>query len=262
MSGPYWAGMTTCLIGHTGFVGSNLHRQAAFDDVFRSTNIGEIAGRQFDLVVCAGISAVKWKANQDPAADRAGIATLREALESVTAQRFVLISTVDVYPAVRGVDEQTDCSAPNHAYGAHRLAFEDFVRSRFPTHHVVRLPGLYGPSLKKNVLYDLLHDHRCGFIDPAARFQWYDVRRLWADVGRVIAAELALVNLVPEPVATADLVEGLFEDRALAPPSDAPWAYDIRSRHAAVFGGVDGWIAPAADVVRGIHRWVRAERGR
>jgi len=252
--------MGSCLIGHTGFVGGNLHRQRSFDALFRSTDIHTIEPH-YDLVVCAGINAVKWKANQDPAADRAGIASLESALRGVTADRFVLISTVDVYPSVHDVDESTDPhAAPNHAYGAHRLAFEDFVRDRFPRHHVIRLPGLYGPGLKKNVLYDLLHDHRCAFIDPAARFQWYDVRRLWADVERVIAAGLPLVNLVPEPVATGAIVPGLFDDRVLAEPSEAPWEYRIRTRHADLFGGRDGWIATADDVLRGIRGWVRTAR--
>ncbi len=252
--------MSSCLIGHTGFVGGNLARQRAFDRRYRSSDIGAIAGSHHDLVVCAGISAVKWKANQDPAADAAAIEPLRRALESVTADRFVLISTVDVYPEVTGVHEGVDCHRPNHAYGSNRLAFEDFVRERFHRHHVLRLPGLYGPGLKKNVLYDLLHDHRCAHIDGGARFQWYDVGDLWADVQRVIAADLPLVNLVPEPVATDAIVAGLFDDRTLGPRSATPWAYDVRTQHAAAFGGAGGWIADADAVVAGIRRWVRAER--
>ena len=202
----------------------------------------------------------KWKANKDPEGDAAAIEPLRRALESVTADRFVLISTVDVYPSVLGVDESSDCHGPNHAYGTNRLAFEDFVRQRFERHHVLRLPGLYGPGLKKNVLYDLLHDHRCEYIDGGCRFQWYDVGQLWGDVERVIAADLSLVNLVPEPVSTDAIVAELFEDRTLGPRSDTPWAYDLRTLHAEVFGGQDGWIADSEAVLAGIRAWVREER--
>lgn len=254
--------MTSCLIGRTGFVGGNLARQRSFEDRFRSTDIGSIAGRHYDLVVCAGISAVKWKANQDPAADSASIEPLRRALETVTADRFVLISTVDVYPSVSEVDEGTDCHGPNHAYGTNRLGFEDFVRERFPLHHVLRLPGLYGPGLKKNVLHDLLHDHRCEHIDGGARFQWYDVGGLWADAERAIAADLRLVNLVPEPVSTDAIVGGLFDERTLGERAETPWAYDVRTRHGQVFGGRGGWIADAASVLAGIRSWVRSERER
>ncbi len=45
--------MRTALIGHTGFVGSNLLAEHPFDELYRSTNIETIAGERFDLVVCA-----------------------------------------------------------------------------------------------------------------------------------------------------------------------------------------------------------------
>ena len=40
------------LIGFSGFVGGTLLKQACFEDLYRSTNIGEIEGKSFDLVVC------------------------------------------------------------------------------------------------------------------------------------------------------------------------------------------------------------------
>lgn len=46
------------LIGHTGFVGSNLREQHEFDVFFNSRNIEEIKGGEFDLLVCAGVNAV------------------------------------------------------------------------------------------------------------------------------------------------------------------------------------------------------------
>ena len=62
-------GTRTALIGHTGFVGSNLASQHGYTDCFNSRNIGEIAGRCYDTVVCAGVQAVKYWANQHPEED-------------------------------------------------------------------------------------------------------------------------------------------------------------------------------------------------
>ena len=98
--------MARALIGHTGFVGGNLLRQGRYGDLYNSTNIGDIAGKSFELVVSAGCKAAKWIANQEPAADRAGIESLMRALERVRAERFVLISTIDVYPQPIEVDER------------------------------------------------------------------------------------------------------------------------------------------------------------
>ncbi|MEO6876905.1 MAG: pyridine nucleotide transhydrogenase, partial [Gemmatimonadaceae bacterium] len=60
---------SAALIGHTGFVGSNLLRQHGFEATFNSANIEQIAGRSFDLVVCCGAPAEKWKANAHPERD-------------------------------------------------------------------------------------------------------------------------------------------------------------------------------------------------
>jgi hypothetical protein len=49
------------LIGHSGFVGTNLHRQRPFDYLYNSKNIGDICGRSFELIVCAGIPAASLR---------------------------------------------------------------------------------------------------------------------------------------------------------------------------------------------------------
>jgi len=101
------------LIGATGFVGSNLLRQRSFDARYHSANIGEIGNEVFDLVICAAPSAVKWLANKHPDKDRAHVDRLMADLEAVRTRRFVLISTVDVYPTptrprtVRGLTHDT-----------------------------------------------------------------------------------------------------------------------------------------------------------
>src|SRR5947209_7236332 len=99
--------MRSALIGHTGFVGGTLLRQYPFDDLYRSTNIGVIRGRSYDLVVCAGAPAAKWLANREPENDRACLAKLQDCLGQCQARRVVLISTVDVFADPRGVDEAT-----------------------------------------------------------------------------------------------------------------------------------------------------------
>ena len=61
--------MSRGLIGHTGFVGSNLKKQHEFDEFYNSKNFKEMTGRNFNYLVCAGIAAEKWKANNDPIQD-------------------------------------------------------------------------------------------------------------------------------------------------------------------------------------------------
>src|SRR5947209_7600902 len=105
------ARMSTALIGNTGYVGSTLLRQTRFDELYHSTNIARIEGRHFDLVVCAGLPAAKWLANQDPTSDLANVQSLMKSLKTITAERFLLISTVDVYHQPAGVDEDSPIDA-------------------------------------------------------------------------------------------------------------------------------------------------------
>lgn len=49
--------MRRALIGHTGFVGSNLNQQCEYSHCYNSKNIGDIKGEHFEEIVCAGIQA-------------------------------------------------------------------------------------------------------------------------------------------------------------------------------------------------------------
>ena len=107
---------------------------------------------------------------------------------SIRAKRFVLISTIDVYGNVNAGGDESTLEAgrePSHAYGRHRLWFETRMREHFGTGcTVIRLPGLFGPFLKKNCLFDLCN-RRCEMISkiaPNSWFQWYDIRDLWRDI--------------------------------------------------------------------------------
>lgn len=247
--------MTTGLIGSSGFVGGNLLRQTVFDSHYRSADIDSIRGQSFSSLVCAGVYAAKWKANQDPAADRAAIERLMAPLREVAADRFVLLSTVDVYESPIGVDESAPADA-RHAYGQHRALLEEFVRGRFPKSTIVRLPGLFGSGLKKNVIYDLLHDNQVEKINPEGVFQYYDLGHLWADVQRAQQQGIAVLNVATEPVATRELAQRCF-GRLLAPGAGgtAP-RYDVRSLHAAAWGGQGGYLYDRETVLRELSEFV------
>ncbi len=252
--------MIAALVGHTGFVGETLKRQARFDALYRSTDIGEIDGREFDLVVCAGAPAAKWIANREPEADRAGLERLQLHLGRCRARRFVLVSTVDVYPDPRGVDEESPIVPdPRNAYGTNRFALERFCRGRFDA-TVVRLPALFGHGLRKNAVYDLLHDNQVEKLQPLSAFQFYDMSLLWADLQRIEAAGVKLVNMAVEPLTLGDVAREAF-GRELPPNPGAGVArYDFRTRHAALWGRGDGYAYGARETMERMRAFVATER--
>ncbi len=250
----------SALIGYTGFVGSNLARQRTFDERFNSANIETISDRNFDLIVCAGAPAEKWKANKDPDADLANIDRLLRALEDVDAQKFVLISTVDVFANPVGVDEDSPAPLSGlHAYGRNRRMLEEVIASRFDT-LVVRLPGLYGTGLKKNVIYDFLHDNGTEKIDSRGVFQFYGLDRLWRDIEVALGAELPLVHLATEPVSVADVVRAAFDIEFSNEVAPSPARYDVRTRYAELFGGTAPYLESRDQVLAGIKNFVQVQR--
>jgi len=252
------------LIGHTGFVGGNLLRQTSFDECYNSTNVEEIAGRRFDLLVVSGAPAAKWLANREPERDLAGITRLEICLDNTAADEVVLISTVDVYPQPVGVDEAVVID-PTHGqpYGRHRLALEDFVRRRFERTLTVRLPGLFGEGLKKNAIYDFLHENATQQIHADSVFQFYDLANLWRDVSRFREAGLDLVNVATEPMTVAEMArDGLGIEFANRPASLTPIRYDFRTRHNRLLGGAGGYLYDRRHVVAELKAFAERERGR
>ena len=252
--------MTTALVGHSGFVGTTLLRQTSFDAGFRSTNIDEIRGRRFDLVVCAAAPAQKWLANKDPVGDRARIDALIERLDQVQADTFVLISTVDVYGNPVGVDEESPVHEEGlHAYGLNRRLLEKFVEQKFARHVVVRLPGLVGPGLRKNIIYDLQHGNAVSAIDSRSRFQFYPMINLWSDTQQALTQGLSLVHLTAAPVSVAEVaLEGFGRTLEQHQPG-TPAAYDFQSRHAALFGGAGRYQYSRRESLMSIRAYAQSE---
>ena len=252
--------MRSALIGSTGFVGGTLLRQTSFDEQFHSTDIENIRGRSYDLLVCAGAPAEKWKANRAPEVDQANLQRLMQCLAEVRAQHVVLISTVDVYAVPVGVDEDTTIDpGATSAYGRHRYQLEVFVRDRFET-TCVRLPGLFGRGLKKNVIYDFLNNNEMSAICPDSVYQFYDLDDLWRDIAQVRAQGLGLVNFAVEPVSVRDVARdgiGIEFDNPLAVNAVR---YDMHTRYAGLLGGAGVYLRSRHEVLAAMRDFVGAWR--
>ncbi|WP_374009006.1 hypothetical protein [Leifsonia sp. LS-T14] len=250
------------LVGATGFVGGNLMRSHAFTDAFSSANIADMEGRDYDLVVFSAARAEKWRINQDPEADLVHIRELERILTTFRTRRLVLVSTVDVYGHPVGVDELTPVPEPGlHPYGAHRLELEEFARGRFDDVLVARLPGLFGPGIKKNVIYDLLHDNGLDRVDRRGSFQYYDLTRLWDDLQVALQHRLTLLNLATEPVTTEVVARECFGvEFANELPSSPPGRYDMRTIHAGAFGRTGPYLYSADEILAALREFVSSER--
>src|SRR6202011_1684359 len=103
--------------------------------------------------------------------------------------------------------------------------------------------------LKKNVIYDLLHDNCLEAIHPNGVFQYYDLTELWNDLQRIQRHQLSLVNLVTEPIQTETVRRTYFPHKEIGAGKGPESRYDIRSRHAGLFGGRNGYRFDSDEVL-------------
>ena len=148
------------LVGYTGFVGQNLHARHNFDGLYNSKNVSDAYGTAPDLCVYSGVRSEKFRADNFPEEDLAHIHGALANIKRIAPKRLVLISTVDVIPAMQRGDIYEDTpynTAALTPYGRNRLYLENEVRKLYPQALIIRLPALFGRGLKKNFVYDMMH---------------------------------------------------------------------------------------------------------
>lgn len=256
------------VVGHTGFVGSTLMDHLPSADGYNSKNIDDIAGKSYDILICAGLPATKWWINQHPEEDLANLDRLQKALAKAECKsRFVLISTIDVHDVTRpdGQDEENVIPA-DHAYGKHRLMMEEWVKQQYAGRwSILRLSGLFGIGLKKNVIYDLLNDNMVDSVCVNHKFQWYDMRNIFLDVEKA-CVELGVWHLYSEPVGVDEMVQSVFPefwDRLKDNVAPKPIIYALKSSRT-----TSGWMCSKAEILQqlrqfvGVYRKMRDGRGK
>jgi nucleoside-diphosphate-sugar epimerase len=253
--------MKTALIGYTGFVGSNIAAQHTFTDYYNSKNIAEIEGKEYDLVVSAANRAEMWRINQEPEKDLAEIDEYISHVGKAKIAKLVLVSTVGVYKNPNGATEDTPIDTDGLLpYGANRYYLEQYCRDNFDT-TIVRLPGLFGTGIKKNVIYDLLHDNNVEKIHKDGVYQYYNLDNIWKDIETAMSNNLPLVNLATPPVSTAEVAQYAFGLDFTNEPADVkPAFWDMHSNYASVYGGEGDYLCTKQQELDDIKAFVERER--
>ncbi|MBD5802541.1 hypothetical protein AZOA_19700 [Azoarcus sp. Aa7] len=252
--------MKNALIGFSGFVGSTLRKQAQFDALYRSTNIQEIDNQEFELVVCAGAPAQKWIANSNPDDDRNKIESLIGHLRTIKCNTFILISTVDVFKMPVGVDEATPVDETElNPYGLHRRMLEKFVQEHFSKHLIVRLPGLVGPGLRKNIIFDFLNNNNLNSIESRGIFQFYPMVNLWYDIHTALREALTIVHLTSEPISVSEVFLNGFGRQFVHEFVNTPARYDMQTRYADLFGACGRHQYSVRETIQAIRAYAQSE---
>ena len=153
------------LIGGNGFVGSAFARlfeaQGLEYQIITRDNAVEFKGTACDLLINANGNSKKFMATRDPLWEfDASVVSVARSLDWFEAERYVLLSTGDVYPQTHDPkfsdEEQVLDVAKMSRYGLHKFLAEQLVRGVHKNHLVFRMGGFVGPNLQKNAIFDML----------------------------------------------------------------------------------------------------------
>lgn len=154
------------LIGGRGLVGSAFARvlesQGRPFVILDRTTYRDYAGQSCDLLINANGNSRKPLATSDPMADfDASVRSVRASLVDFRFERYIHLSSCDVYPDCSTPQTTREDQAPDPAtqspYGFHKHLAEQCVRHGAREWLVFRLGGFVGPGLKKNAIFDILN---------------------------------------------------------------------------------------------------------
>lgn len=250
--------MKEILIGASGFVGSTYLKINPNARVITREELYLDPHREVcEKLVIAAPSANKWFANKNPLEDKADVERLFHHIErKFEPARILLFSTIDVYGELSGVTEMSN-ENPSNSYGESRDFLAKTLSSFCPTTSI-RLPGLFGPNLKKNLLYDIKHERR-DFISNVNRnstFQWIDVRKAIEMANTFYAEEMEKVNIVTEPISVVDIPISNWKWRNLLKEEGDCVSYNVRTEK-----NPNGYFFNKETVLESMCKWIADEKG-
>jgi nucleoside-diphosphate-sugar epimerase len=239
------------LIGISGFIGSNIAKKfETITSVTRSDLLENHKRYDVERLFIAAPSANKWKIASNPQEDLENIQTLVIQLKnSILANQVILFSTVDVYKDVSDSTENSE-TLTNCSYGGNRFIFESEIRSSFSNVRILRLGGLFGPNLRKNLIYDLKNRKldQLSAINPRSQFQYLSIGKV---LDYSIASDKSVLNVVGPPILASEIAGGDSRFLSIERPVVN---YNIRSVH------IDtGYLYKKDEILCEIHAFTSGE---
>ena len=137
------------LIGSTGAIGQEIFdniskKNNVYVDTFTRKNIESLLNSEYDIVICAAPSSGKLKTNLGLDNRDKDIEKLCKVIEEVKTERFILISS------------QSAINEEDKPYGKVQKRVMDSVLSHHKNYTVYMVDTLYGPSLNKGFISDII----------------------------------------------------------------------------------------------------------
>lgn len=155
------------VVGAEGFIGRRL-LLACESWGWRASGLGKgqaLPDTEFDVVIdCNGNSRRYWAIENPCQSLDVTVAALCKRLTSLRYKTYVYLSTIDVYGEQGRAGQKTSSEEASlspevvDTYGLHKILAEALVRHHAARMLIIRLGTAIGPGLRKNPVYDVLHD--------------------------------------------------------------------------------------------------------
>jgi nucleoside-diphosphate-sugar epimerase len=247
------------ILGQNGFIGSHLHKRlGVLATGYTRNNSHELALSDADTLIVAAAPAAKWFANENSDNDLVNIHKILETIKLFPGDRCILISTIDVFPQGTIFDEDSQLPDWNsEAYGRNRAFLEKETRRLFPEALIVRLPGMFGPGLKKNLIFDLLNNNGNPTAHPESTFQFYDVRDLVGHIMTASELRIPTINLATQPFSVRQLFSDIFNQVFITKSSDLQVNYKMKTKHSYKLAGRQSdFLKSDLEIVAALKTWI------
>jgi nucleoside-diphosphate-sugar epimerase len=168
------------LIGGRGLVGSAFARlfdaQGRDYAILDRESYPRYIGKPCSLLINANGNSRKPLAREKPMEDfDASVRTVRSSLVDIRFERYIHLSSCDVYPDCTSPETtREDATLPLAAqspYGFHKYLAEQCVQHAAEDWLIFRFGGFVGPGLKKNAIFDILQGGPL-WLDPQSELQF------------------------------------------------------------------------------------------
>ena len=196
------------VIGASGFIGTNFMDNFPAAVPISREHLESSQVIELDTLVIAAPGARKYEINQNPEVDRENIIRLLEQItRSIRTRRITLFSTIDVYKLPIEVNEDSEIRT-DLSYGGNRALFEIEIRNLAPVVNIRRLPGLFGPGLKKNLIFDLINNRQDQLSNYSSEsiFQYIHIDEAIKLGVEESLEQHEILNVVTPPIKVSDIV--------------------------------------------------------
>ena len=208
------------IIGANGLVGKgifDLLKEKKDITLLKVTreNISDFNNIECDVIINANGSGKKGWCNENPSKSfDTNCYSLYKVLDKFTPKRYILISSVDVYPFTNSVDttfeDITIDPIKLSPYCLHKYIAEMIIKNNFSDFLILRLSNVIGPGLKKNVLFDLTRKRNL-FLSPFSKMNFIDTETIAEVVYQnLLKCKYSIMNCAAQnSLKVSDIIENL-----------------------------------------------------